>query len=407
MQWPAPSDKLATDANAFFGAIDNSFRIRSIPFRGGHGYNEVSNIPPALNRTARRVAVVSLLAVTVWWPARASAALALNADQVAQRLRDITPKFPAPPIAVVVAPGETPPPLGLVGVDLSQNKKPIVGAPAVLDPAYPLEIVAYWTPRANLRTVVDVELRFASANPLIYRTERLTAGPEDGTTYWNADTVYRKTYTLDLRPIAQLITGKCSLILGLSLRTRSGTRYYPLQRVAASLISHTRKAAVSRSAEKAAFGDSARSLDTDFVFGLDAHQALPIPAQDRNGVTAIGVVSAFGYGPLSQGAPVCEIIFHGENGRTAKATMECGVDTARADYDFLPPGQTNHKKVQIVESSDWDYSSEGRPFRRHKYAGRIPVPAGIGRVASLEFHALTNRFFEVYDVLLLYGKTPQ
>ena len=331
---------------------------------------------------------------------------AVKADDIASRLNALTPKFPAPPTSVLSDGDDASLPLELLGVDLAQNGAAVSTEAVALNAQVPLKVTAYWVPKVPVRRPVDIEIRLTSANPLITRSQRVTAGPGDKPE-WSAGNVYQSEYAVDLERSAQVFSGKCFLAIGISLRGGAKPQFYPLQSVPVTVNPRVTRSAVAPDALQAAFAGRLRNLDVDFVLGKDALQKLALDSEAQAKLKAVGVVSAFGYGGLSQGAGVCDVLFTGVNGKTATATILCGVETARADYDSYPE-RANHTKIQVVESSESeDFNAEGRPFRRHKYACTIPIPKDIGPVASMEFRSLTDRIFEVYDVALLYGEAPE
>ncbi|MBI5091314.1 MAG: hypothetical protein HZB26_02610 [Candidatus Hydrogenedentes bacterium] len=334
----------------------------------------------------------------------ATPAAAVDANEITGRLAALTPKYPAPPAGILSLRDEYPLPLALLGVDLAQDGLADAAGLPVLTGRRPLTVTAYWTPRATVRRTVDIEIRLTSANPLISRSQKLVAGPTDAPE-WSAGSVYRQQYTIDLDKIPQAFSGKGALIIAVSPRPGPNPQYFPLQSIPFSLETRITKSSVAPEALRAAFGEGFHDLGMDFILGSDASHTVMLEPALRDRLAALGVVSAFGYGGISQGTPVCNIVFTDENGQTAQAAVVCGVDTARADYDFASPEKANHKKAPIVESGEAvDFNTEGRAFRRHKYGATIPVPKGLGRVVSLQFRGMTDRIYEVYDVVLLYGE---
>jgi len=330
------------------------------------------------------------------------ASAALTREELARRIDSLRPTFSAPPLDFSAASGLDAPPITLLGVDLMQNGVPLTPASCAINGQGVVKLTAYWIPRTTTRRPVDIEIRVASANPLISRTQRGAAGPVDKLE-WFVGSVYKQDYEIDMSRMAQAFTGVGYITLSVAPRRGAKTPAYPLQTVSVIVTPKALKATVAPDAVQAAFGGHLRSLDTDFVLGKDAQFTVAIDAVARENVRSLAVVSAFGYGGLQQGAPVCDVVFVGAKGRSAPVTLVCGVDTARADYDAYPE-KAGHSKVPVVESSETvDFNGEGRPFRRHKYATTVAVPKDIGSLESVEFRALTDRILEVYNLVLVYG----
>ncbi len=153
-------------------------------------------------------------------------------------------------------------------------------------------------------------------------------------------------------------------------------------------------------------GPGIRTLSASFRLCNDAVVTLPVPASPAGPAAGLAVASAYAYGVVPQGQPVMEVILRGADGER-RVELLSGVHTARADYDYFPPGSQRHERVVIVESQDAEnMDSAGAPFQRHRYGGRITLDPPLREVTSLEFRLRAAVVVDVFEVGFLSAPPP-
>ncbi|HPG66006.1 MAG TPA: hypothetical protein PLO37_04100 [Candidatus Hydrogenedentes bacterium] len=329
-------------------------------------------------------------------------------ESVGDRLATLEPRFPAPLLEAFAAPAEEPLPIRLLGVDLVQQHALLERETPRVVSGPPLEIVAYWSPNTDLGTGLSLAVRFSSRDGKITRSHDFSVGPGKGERPWCVGVVYKQSYAIDTVPLGMAFSGLIYVTLNFPSPNTAGVALTPLQSIEADLAPTVGKAKVAASRYPEFFGKDARSLSTSFRLGLRASVEIPIPAAWQQGVTAIGVVSAFSFGSVKQGQPLCEVVVVSADGHPTTLLLESGVTTARADYDFNGPEHENHQRIAPIESTEADYLNvAGAPFKKHKYPGILPLPRPLDRASSITFRAAGSVILDVYDVLLLYGPCPE
>lgn len=313
-------------------------------------------------------------------------------------LESVTPTFAAP--YPELSPGWEPVPLRLVGVDLAQEGESAPAPRPVLDSSRPLTITCYWLAERKTSRKQDLELRIASHDDKISRVEEVKAGPDDAA--WNAGSLYKQRFVFPLSPIASTITGDAMLSLSLFPRQQGSTLPVTLQRVPLHLEPLLRAGRISERSLNSAIPGDYHDLSVSFRLGRNARQTVRLPEQKAEPATAVAVVSSVAYGSPPQGETVCEIIARNQGGETHAWSLISGLNTARSDYDFYPPGSVNHEKTTIVESWDAGYPDVfNKPFKKHKYLAVLPLPPAARTADSLEFVSKTPFVIDIYDVALI------
>lgn len=340
------------------------------------------------------------------WPAAALLTLsapafsapALAPPNVKQLLDSITPSFAAP--YPEFSPDWQPLALRLLGVDLAQNGKAVSGERPVLDSSFPLTVTCYWLAEAQVTQKRGLELKVTSHDGQISKTEEVKAGPD--AIAWEAGSVYQQSFELALAPVASTSTGDAMLVLSLFPRQQASASSVALQRVPLHINPSLRPGRVSsRNLSSAITGDY-HDLSTSFRLGRNARQKVQVPVETRGPATAIAVISSVSYGSPPQNEPVCEIIAKSEGAKTNTFYLRSGVDTARSDFDFYPPGSVNHEKATVIESWDAEYPDvSNKPFKKHMYLAILPLPNDARNLASLEFVSKTPFVLDIFDVVLI------
>ena len=343
------------------------------------------------------------------WPAAVAAVLlilcapafsdpALTSLDIKRLLDSVTPAFAAP--YPEFSPDWQPLSLRLLGVDLAQNGEPVSGERPDLDSSFPLTVTCYWLTEAEVSQKRGLELKVASHDGQISRTEEVKAGPD--AVAWEAGSVYPQSFELALAPVASTITGDAMLVLSLFPRQQASASPVALQRVPLHLNPSLRPGRVTaRNLSSAITGDY-HDLSTSFRLGRNARQKVQVPPETRGPATAIAVVSSVSYGSAPQNEPVCEIIVKSEGARTHTCYLRSGVDTARSDYDFYAQGSVNHEKAAVIESWDAEYPDVfNKPFKKHMYLAILPLPSDARNLASLEFVSKTPFVLDIFDVVLI------
>ena len=323
---------------------------------------------------------------------------ALTSLDIKRLLDSVTPAFAAP--YPEFSPDWQPLSLRLLGVDLAQNGEPVSGERPDLDSSFPLTVTCYWLTEAEVSQKRGLELKVASHDGQISRTEEVKAGPD--AVAWEAGSVYQQSFELALAPIASAITGDSMLVLSLFPRQQASAAPVALQRVPLHLNPSSRPGRVSvRSLSSAITGDY-HDLSTSFRLGRNARQKVQVPSETRGPATAIAVVSSVSYGSPPQNEPVCEIITKSEGAKTHTFYVRSGIDTARSDFDFYPPGSVNHEKAVVIESWDAEYPDVfNKPFKKHMYLAILELPSDARNLASLEFVSKTPFVLDIFDVVLI------
>ncbi|MCC6144103.1 MAG: hypothetical protein IT368_09875 [Candidatus Hydrogenedentes bacterium] len=312
------------------------------------------------------------------------------------------PVYPAPYVDALADPVATPAPLRLAGLDLVQSGTILDDPAPALDSMQTLRLVAQWIPNLYLQTKMPLSLKFWSHDGKISRDLELQAGPEAAGTSWEPDRVYRQEYEVSLLPVAEAFSGDSYLTLGFP-SAQANVPLRPLQALPVKISPRVggRDVAVDRYTE--IFGQQWRSLQKSFRLGNRAELTLPIMADPGSSVKGIGLVSAFSYGTLPQGAAVCRIVVRDAGGTEQVLTVQSGIATAKFDYDYHGAGVMAHKKVAVADSVEADYlSADGAPFMKHKYAAVLALPQPVSAPVSISFEAISDVIYDVYDVVLLY-----
>jgi hypothetical protein len=313
-------------------------------------------------------------------------------------LKAVTPAFAAP--YPEFSPDWQPLALRLLGIDLTQNGLPVTGERPVLDSAFPLTVTCYWLAEAEVTQKRGLELKVASHDGQIAKTEEVKAGPD--AIAWEAGSVYRQNFELALAPVVSAFTGDAMLVLSVFPRQKSSTSPVALQRVPVHLNPSLRPGRVSARSLSSAFTGDYHDLSTSFRLGRNARQKIQVPVETRGPATAIAVVSAVSYGSAAQDEPVCEIVTKSEGAKINTFYLLSGVDTARSDYDFYAEGSVNHEKATVIESWDAEYPDVfNKPFKKHMYLAILPLPNDAGNLAALEFISKTPFVLDIFDVVLI------
>lgn len=310
------------------------------------------------------------------------------------------PAIPAPAVGAFAPAAARPAPLRLLGVDLLQEGAPV--APDVLLGGRPLVMRFHWIPSRRAAAAVPFEVTFVSAGSRISRRYELAAAPEPGAAPWEGGCVYLQPQAIDLPSVATAMSGDVSIIVQLIEQEMGAIVRRPLQQIRARVSPAVVPGQVSRRAVAAFFGETARPLNVSFRLGSGAAAEVPLPA-GVSGAAAetIGLVSAFSYGDIPQGGPVCMVEVLAGDEVVRQVELRSGEHSARADYDYRPEEQ-KHDKTSVVESWLAEYGdAEGAPFNKHKYGVRIPIGAdAAARATALRFRAAADVVFDVYEVVL-------
>ena len=320
------------------------------------------------------------------------------------RIGELTPAHPAPATGALLPAGEDAGPVRLLGVDLLQNGTPLSGGCPKLDGNIPLDVVAYWCPAAVIAGRVPMTIRFWSQDYMIGRGEDLVIGPAPGEPAWEPGGVYRQKHTVGLPQIAGSINGNVHLSIHLAAGAVGGPESPALQQIELVVTPRVGAGRIARTTLDAKLERGAAPLSKSFRLGRGASVTLCVGVRNR-AVKGIVVVSSFAYGSVAQGKPVVEVAV---NDGTAPRSMQLlsGVHTARGDYDYYLPGTMNHSKPAIVDSQDAeDYlDASGGPFRRHRYAGMVPLDPPTQNLESLTFSVTADVVVDVFEVALLYAE---
>jgi hypothetical protein len=311
------------------------------------------------------------------------------------------PVYPAPYVDAIADPAAPPAPLRLQGIDLLQNGEHIEGAVAALDSMQTVRLIGHWLPNQQLLGTLPLTLKFWSHDGKITRSVNLQVGPKPPASPWEPDRPYQQEYEFSLRPVADAFSGDSYLTLNLP-SAQSPAPLKPLQVIPIRIAPRIAGRNVDTARYGELFGAAYHSLEKSFRLGNQADLTLPITSAAEP-IRGIGLVSAFSYGSLPQGTPVCEIILRDESGQEVRLLAESGVATSKYDYDYHAPGAMQHNKVAIAASVEADYlSADGAPFMKHKYAHVLLLEAPMTGLKSITFKAVSDVVYDVYDIVLVY-----
>ncbi|HOC73049.1 MAG TPA: hypothetical protein PKL54_09540 [Candidatus Hydrogenedentes bacterium] len=331
----------------------------------------------------------------------------LPGEELDRLIREITPAFPAPYVQAVFGPEQDPGPLRLLGLDLAQDA-PLSGKPPRVDGAKALAVTAYWVPSQRITGRVPVQLRFWLENVALARTLDVSAGPAAGEAPWEPGVVARQTFEAPMREIVYVLNGAAHLSVLLAAPPgRNAGPGLTLQDLPLHLDPASGRGRLRAERWEAFAGPGVRTLSASFRLCNDAAITLPVPASPAEAAVAgLAVSSAYAYGVVPQGNPVMEVVLRGADGER-RVELLSGVHTARADYDYFPPGSQRHERAVIVESQDAEnMDSAGAPFQRHRYGGRIALDPPLREVTSLEFRLRAAVVVDVFEVGFLAAPPP-
>ncbi len=159
---------------------------------------------------------------------------------------------------------------------------------------------------------------------------------------------------------------------------------------------------------KDVFSRRRKPLDLSFRLGKRASTTIQIPAGQREGLEAIGLISGYSYGSVQQDGPVAALLpLDAENQEGDAILLRSGEHTARIDHDFFPANEMDHRKATIYDSRQADYlNAAGAPFVKHSYVCTLPLPEATPPLAAIRFQNVANVFLDIHDVVLLYELLP-
>lgn len=313
----------------------------------------------------------------------------------------VAPTFAAPFNPPSPDPAVTSPAVRLLGIDVLQDGK-IVKGEVALDGSKKAELVTYWCANSEVDSRVPLVLQFMAIRGRVTRDIEISAGPERGQSAWERGTVHRVTHALDLPAVAVDMSGRLDMVLNTTALTSGGFSRAPLQCIPVLVQPKSQQGRVSHQRYAVLFGKDHASLDISFRLGPEAAFTVPIPEAWRGRIGRIAIISAFSFGPIAQGRPVCDVVAKRSDQPTQRWTMRSGENTARTDIDYYPASMQEHRKVEIIESADADYPSlEGGPFKRHMYLGWLNVDATNMTFDTLSVESVNTNFFDVYDIVLV------
>ncbi len=326
-----------------------------------------------------------------------------GAKEILATLEALAPTFPAPRIDILASLESETLPVRLIGVDLTQHGTRLGKEGPRLDGKLGLKVTGYWLPLIMpLESTVPADIRLWSHDSRITKSQEIGVGPVAGEDSWIPGQVYKQNYEIELMPISSVFSGKCHMTISLLSLKGGKIISSPLQYLSLYLSPNVGRGRVHPRNLQAAVGASPHDLSVSFRLGHGAEHEVDIPAAWQKDNARIAVISAFGFGNVAQGDPVCEVVAKTESGGKHTWALASGIATARADYDFYSEGNLNHKKVQVVESADAEYlDMSGGPFRKHKFIGFLEVPQTLGAIKSLTFRSQSSVIFDVFDVVLL------
>lgn len=336
--------------------------------------------------------------------------IALGQDERNTAANDVAtwPTIEAPPLGLLDDARYQSFGLRLLGIDAVQHGQRLNSSPLEIDGDAPLLLRLYWMPERADVGPARIRLKsWSHDSRIMVEDEFAVEGDSPKASEWKIGRLYTAEHTWDPRVAASSFSGKSFLTLGfvpagapvnslpvplITLRTRLRPAVSP------SDISKTEYARV--------FGEDFRSLGTRFRLGLQASITLPIPLEMGDRIHAIGVASAFSWGSMPQGARVATVTAILPGGGEVKLTMVSGESTAKADYDFFPPGHWDHQKIDILESTaSGSPSASDTPFMIHKYGGVLRFPGEVSTISALRFYMDAPIILDVYDIVLIGGET--
>ncbi|HEO70055.1 MAG TPA: hypothetical protein ENN80_02255 [Candidatus Hydrogenedentes bacterium] len=213
---------------------------------------------------------------------------------------------------------------------------------------------------------------------------------------------------MDLEGIARVFSGYSYLTLNFRSPRAGALALTPLLGLPITLTPVIATGRIAADDFALFFGPHALRLDVSFRLGEAAFISLPVPQDAGMDVVAVGVVSAFSYGSVDQGLPLCEVTLKSGEETVETLWLESGVTTARADYDFHSHGYEKHEKITVIESIQADYLNvDGVPFMKHKYAALLEVQVPAAHIDAIAFRATSDVILDIYDVALLDAPAPE
>lgn len=332
-----------------------------------------------------------------------SAPQPLTARDVKARLAEITPSFPAPYAQAVLPVGVEPGAVRLLGVDLAQAGPVAASKRPRLEGGRPLTLTAYWVPSTRIVGRIPFSLRFWLENFMVSRGEDLAVGPGPGQPPWEPGVVQRQEYSVNLSNVSSMLTGNARLSLQLTPKSGAGQPGLVLQEMPVFLAPQVGRGRIRAELWEPLLAGPAKTLSVSFRLCNEARVRVPVRVEPGRAATTLLVASAYAYGSLPQDTPVMEVTVEGREGARV-VVLRSGVDTARTDYDFFPPGAQDHAKATIIDSQDADYlDSGGAPFQRHRYLARLALDPPVAEPRSVSFRLLADVVVDVHEAALLFG----
>ncbi|MEK7794924.1 MAG: hypothetical protein AAB353_10355 [Candidatus Hydrogenedentota bacterium] len=317
---------------------------------------------------------------------------------------DTWPAFEAPPLGLLDDARYRAFGLRLLGIDAVQHGRRLSGTPLEIDGDAPLLLRLYWMPERTDIGSARIRLKsWSHDSRIVVEDEFAVEGDTPRISDWKAGRLYKVEHTWDPRAAATSFSGKSFLTLGFQpTGAPANSLPVPLITLKTRLGPALSPSVISRTEYPRFFGEDYRALGAWFRLGWQASITVPVPEESGDRVRAIGVASAFSFGSMPQGARVATVTAILAGGGEMKLALNSGESTAKADYDFFPPGHWDHQKIDVLESTAAGYLSAGdTPFIIHKYGGELHLPGGPMTITALRFYMDSPIILDVYDIVLI------
>ena len=354
------------------------------------------------DRWTGNMVLVVLFSIILGFPVYAETAI--SSGEVQDRIKSITPDYPAPLQDVFDVSARPGLPLRLLGVDLLQGGRRLQGKRVRLDSTIPLTIRAYWCPRLRLNTVLEGQALFQDQACVISRKQVFRIGPEKRNMAWEIGQVYCQQYTMDLQEVARAWSGYGFLSITMPPLTREGKARICVQLLPVLLTPLVETREISLTTLGKFVTPPYRIFPVHIRLEAGAVAHLDIPKIWRQGNRRLVLLSAMSYRDIKQGEPVGTIVLDTEKNGAFSLVIRSGKDTALCNYDALRSEQVDHDQVQIFDS--WDsrqLDSRGNPSRLHRYitVRTLPQDAEKRSLTGITIRCEADTVFDVYGLVLL------
>jgi len=350
-------------------------------------------------QVTRRKSLASVLVLLV-----ATVGFSIDAfsDENKNSLDAITPDYAAPPLDILEKPGRSDFAVSLLGLTLDQLGESISGEIPRIEGTTPLDVKTYWRAQVRMDSQVAAQLSFWDHSALIRVTEDFRIGPKPGESAWEVGGVYTTTHSADMVSLTQQFSGGASIVVSVRGASGKAAQLHPRQRLGIHITPNVRDSNIPIDAAQQAFGKDSRFIANRVRLGKGSRAELSVPEAWKDGNRQLAIVSAMSYRAPDQGVIVCDAVINPGAPDEVRLSMVSGVTTSLCNFDALPAGSANHKKVQVFSSrSSGQVDSQGAPVQLHNFVATLDLPDTVTSIQEIAFECDASVVLDIDGIALL------